>query len=493
MKALQHVSRWMVVTCCLGLLGFGVVPGLIAQETTAAVQGTITDPTGAVVPGAIVTATGDKLIRPETSTADGNGFYRLNALPPGKYTLTVVGGGMKAKAVDLNLVPGALPNLNFKLVLGAETVVDVSTAVALVDVTQSKVETTVTNEILQEIPKGRSFQSVIPFAPGARQEPLQSVTSSTTNGNQNGNRTGGFQIDGASDSENLYLSEGVNITAINGGGVGVNIPIEFVQDVQVKSSSFEAEFGGALGGVVNVIQQKGGNQWHGSVLAKYSSSAMNANDQCNFFAACGVRKDPTTKASSVTRTDQTLQYFTGKQDHYRIVDPGFTLGGALLPQKLWVFGSYLPEFYRVRRTANFTGTINPGPRSFYQSTDQHYAIARLDYAPLSKLRLFGSWQNLYTRQIGLLPNPDSSNTAQVNTSASLDPTTIRADTGSVNPNAVYAFGGDYTATSNLLISVRYGYLYQNSEDRGKPTGIRYLLGSATSAGNASTGFRSLLK
>src|SRR5260370_31812714 len=102
-------------------------------------QATVTDPTGAVVVGATITATGDKLIQPATSTTDSHGFYRLNALPPGKYTLTVVGSGMTAKATDLSLTAGALPNLNFRLVVGAESVIDVSSAVPLVDVTESKV------------------------------------------------------------------------------------------------------------------------------------------------------------------------------------------------------------------------------------------------------------------------------------------------------------------------------------------------------------------
>ena len=470
------------------LLTFVLIPGGLAQETTGAIQGIVTDPTGAVVAGATVTATGDKLIQPAKSETDSHGFYRLNALPSGKYTLTVVGFGMGAKATDLNLTAGALPNLNFKLSIGAETVIDVSTSVALVDVTQSKVETTITNDLLQQIPKGRSFQSVIPFAPGARQEPLQSVSG----GVQNGNRTGGFQIDGASDSENVYSSEGVNITAVGGGGVGANVPMEFVQDVQVKSSSFEAEFGGALGGVINVIQQKGGNDWHGSFFTYYRSSALNANDQCNFFTACGVRKNPTTSTdngkTSGVRKDQAYEYFVGQQDHYKILNPGFTIGGSLVPKRLWIFASYVPEFYRVRRDVNFN-KLNPGLRSSYSSNDTHYGFVRLDYAPLSKLRLFASWEDLYSRTIGALPSPDAKNGIQVNTTAANDPTiNYRPDTGSVNPNAVYAFGADYTVTSKFLMSARYGYLYQDSQDRGKPNGVRYVFNyNNTYTSNASLG------
>lgn len=449
-----------------------------AQETTAAIQGTVTDPTGAVVPNARITATSDKLIRPAATTTDSHGFYRLNALPPGTYALTVNGAGMAAKATNLSLSAGDLPNLNITLTAaGTEAVIDVSSSVAMVDVTQSKVETTITQEILDEIPKGRSFQSVIPFAPGARQEPLQTPYAATTavGAVLNGNRTNGFQIDGASDAENVYMSEGVNVTGIVGGGVGYNVPMEFVQDVQVKSSSFEAEYGGAMGGVINVIQQRGGNDWHGSVFMLYRSSAMNANDQCafNYTQVCGQGK--TGSADSQARLDATAWYYMAKQDHYRVVNPGFTIGGPLLKDKLTLYASYVPEFFRMRRDVNFTGKVNPGPRQFYQSQDTHYGFARLEYAPLSKLRLFASYQNLYTRLIGnSLPNPDSL-IGQANGTASNDPTQYRADSGQVQPAALYIFGGDYTISPHLLFSARYGYLFSNAEDRGKPTGVRHFM------------------
>jgi hypothetical protein len=487
--SIAQTLRRRAAAGCLLLLALALLPKAFAQETTGAIQGIITDPTGAVVAGAVVVATSDKLIKPATATTDSHGFYRLNALPPGNYTLNVSGSGMKAKATDLNLLAGGLPNLNFSLAAaGTEVVIDVSASVALVDTTQSKVETTITNEELQEIPKGRSFQSVIPFAPGARQEPLQSLGSGTLNGN----RTGGFQIDGASDSENVYSSEGVNVTDIVGGGVGYNVPMEFVQDVQVKSSSFEAEYGGAMGGVVNVIQQKGGANWHGSLFMYYRSSALNANDQCAllYSTTCGLRKDPGTITNSTTRTDQAAQFYIAKQDHYRAVNPGFTLGGPLLGNKVWLYSSFVPEYYALRRDVNFTNKANPGPRSFYESQNQYYGFARLDYAPTSKLRLFASWEDLYTRVVGnSLPNPDSK-LGQTNSNSTTDPTTYRADSGQVIPAAVYAFGGDYTITPRLLFSVRYGYLYSNAEDRGKTTGIKDVLengGSGDGKGNGVAG------
>ncbi|MGO4515614.1 carboxypeptidase regulatory-like domain-containing protein [Terriglobus sp. 2YAB30_2] len=479
MRNTASTLRHLAVGFCLCLLALLAVPAVSAQETTAAIQGTVTDPTGAVVAGATVTATSDSLPTPATATTDGRGFYRLNALPPGTYTISVEGSGMSAKATNVKLAAGELPNLNLKAAVGASTVIDVTDSLAQVDVTQSKVETVVTNEILQEIPKGRNFQSVIPFTPGARQEPLQSTSS---------NRSNGYQIDGASDSENVYASDGVNITSIQAGGVGFTVPVEFVDQVQVKSSSFEAEYGGALGGVVNVIQPKGGSNWHGSIFGYYRSSALNANDQCNFQGtsasllyntSCGLRAVPGTSSNSGNRSDASYEYYIAQQDHYRQLDPGFTLGGPLISDKLRMFASYVPSFNRVRRDATFTGT-NPGPRQFYQNTDTHLGLLRFDYSPFSKLRLFANWQNAYQRSIGQLPNPQSK-IGQANSSAGTDPTTFRADTGTASPGSIYSFGGDYTITSNTLISARYGYTFSNTHTLGSPSGLRYQYSGNVSA------------
>ena len=66
--------------------------------------------------------------------------------------------------------------------------------------------------------------------------------------------------------ENVYLIDGVNTTNIQNGGVGKSFQMDFVEEVQIKSSSFEAEYGGALGGVINAVPKRGSNDWHGSLV-----------------------------------------------------------------------------------------------------------------------------------------------------------------------------------------------------------------------------------
>jgi hypothetical protein len=473
----------------MGVLLFAFIlaacSSVFAQETTAGIQGTIKDPSGSVIANANIEATSPALIGSKKVTSDSQGTYRLAALPPGTYTLTVSAPGFRtSREAKIDLAAGRLPVIDIRMQVGAvaETV-EVTDAATAVDMTQSRVAVTVDHTVLQAIPTGRSFQSVIPFAAGARQEPLQGGTSSRDNG---------FQIDGATDSENVYLVDGVNTTNIQNGGVGKSFQMEFIEEVQIKSSSFEAEFGGALGGVINAVPKRGSNEWHGSFLGYLRTNALNANDACasgygsggvgtfgGYSTVCGLRLDPSTSLSTAKRVDGAAQYYNPKKDRRSILEPGYQLGGPLLKDRIWLFSSYVPSIDTVHRTTTFTGA-NPGPRELKSQYIQHNAYNRIDYRVIDQLRLFASWNYAYSRTEGQLGAPDSV-TGLRNTGASTDPNPFRSDAGTVNPSSVYAFGGDWTPTSKLVVSARYGYFFNNNEQRGAPVGTRYVYQTASNA------------
>ncbi|HUS18911.1 MAG TPA: TonB-dependent receptor [Terriglobales bacterium] len=467
-------SKFLAVICLSSLVLFATLG--FAQETTGGIQGTVKDPQGAVISGATVEVTGPALIGKSSATTDSAGNFRIAQLPPGTYDVTVSASGFTTAKQAIKIDVGSLPSVNVAMKVGQATeTIEVSEGSLNVDVTQSKVQTNVSREILDNVPKGRSFQSVIAFAPGARQEPLQGSTSGRNNG---------FQIDGASDSENVYLIDGINTTNIQNGGVGKNFQIDFIQEVQVKSSSFEAEFGGALGGVINAVPKHGSNNWHGSVLTYLQLSGLNANDPCStgftsslFSTVCGLRLKPSPAAqlSTSKRLDGTPEYYVPQKDDRRIIEPGFELSGPIFKDRLWLYTSYIPTLDTTRRTTVFTGA-NPGPRNLSQTFTQHNAYTRLDYRMFNTLRLFAGWNYAYSRTTGTLSAPESAY-GQVNTSASTDPNTLRADAGSVNPLSVYSFGGDWTPTSKLVVAARYGYFFTNNEQRGRPVGIRYAYGN----------------
>jgi hypothetical protein len=480
-------KNWVIGFSC-ALLALCCLMPAMAQETTAGIQGVVKDSTGAVVPGATVELSGSALMTPKKQQTDATGAYHFSNLPPGDYTMTVSAPKFSThKQTGISLSAGRLPSIDVQLQVGAVgEVVEVTAVAPVVDVTQSKVAITVEHELLENLPSGRSFQSVIPFAPGARQEPLQSTS---------GNRLGGFQIDGASDSENVYLIDGMNTTNIQNGGVGKNFQMDFIQEVQIKSSSFEAEYGGALGGVINAIPKQGSNAWHGEVKTYLQTNGLNANDACasgmtsnGFSTVCGQRLLPGTSLNAATRLDGTPEYYVPKKDARTILEPGLEIGGPILKNRVWLFASYIPTLDTIRRTTTF---VPSGPRELSSTFTQQNAYARLDYQALKSLRVFTGWNYAYSRgYTGTLANPDSA-IGQINTSATSDPSTFRGDTGTVTPLSVYTFGGDWTPTSKLAVSARYGYLFTNTEDRGRPVGTRYLYnqnvttGKLDLAGNAS--------
>ncbi|HEY2014272.1 MAG TPA: TonB-dependent receptor [Bryobacteraceae bacterium] len=463
----SQTGKWLLLP--LLLIALAILPNAFAQETTAGIQGVVKDPTGASIPNATIEVSGTTLIGTRKVQTDDAGNYRIAALPPGLYTMTVTAAGFRTyKQGNIDLTVGRLPNLDVKLEVGAvaETV-EVSSNATMVDTTQSKVAVTVSQEVLDNLPKGRSFQSLIPFAPGARGEPLQS-----------GQTTGaiaGYQIDGASDGENVYMADGVNITQIQNGGVGKGFQMEFIDEVQVKSSSFEAEFGGALGGVINVVPKKGSNEYHGMLVGYLQSNAFNANNTDR-----ALRANPDLPALNTTnRLDAVPQYYMANKDQRTIIDPGYEVGGPAWKNKLWFLSSYIPSIDTIRRVTNFTGA-NPGPRTLTQTTTTQNAYNRLDYGIFNSLRTFASWNYGYFRQTGTLGTADSP-AGQTNTGRTTDPNTLRADGGSVNPLSIWTFGGDWTPTAKLVVSVRYGYFFNNTEARGTPIGTRYVYQATANA------------
>jgi Carboxypeptidase regulatory-like domain/TonB-dependent Receptor Plug Domain len=462
------------------LVAILLVSTAFAQETTAGLQGTVKDPQGLLVSKAVIELTSTSLIGSKKVETDATGYYRFANLPPGAYTIVVTAPGFRTlKQTGLVLEVGKLPSIDLKLDVGAiEQTVEVSSAAPLVDVTQSKVQTNVTSEEIEAMPKGRSFQSVIAFAPGARNEPLQRDRTGIGQ-----NTFDGYQIDGATTSENSYLVEGQETSDVQSGQTKTNTPFEFIQEVQVKTSGFEAEYGGALGGVVNVIQKRGGNAWHGSVVTYYTGDAFNASP-VPYVRQNPNQSDDETQCLHETagvcdtlnpsyRTPAGYQMYQPKKDHRRTIEPGFEVGGYLLKDRLWAFTSFVPRLDSLTRTVNWNYTGSVGPRTFEYHDNTYYALSRVDFLATQKIRLYGAWQYAYNRTSGSsLPSADDV-FGLSNPSATTNPDNYRTQIGYVQPNVIYNTGADITLTQNLIATTRFGRNYTDYQDRGLLGGIRY--------------------
>jgi hypothetical protein len=456
----------------------------LAQETTGALQGTVKDATGAVVPNAVVTVTTPTLVGVKTAKADSKGYYRFENLPPGEYTETVeMPGFATVKRTHILVNVGTTPSVDVKLAVGAATTtVEVSAGNPAIDVTSTTTTTTVSTDVIDFVPRGQSYQSVIQFAPAARQEPLMgSSATNGTGGTSPGSATNGgsfgFSVAGGSDSENSYLVEGQETANLIGGYSKTNVPFDFIDQVEIKSSGVEAEYGGALGGVVNVIMKKGSSNYHGSVYTGLQFSAFEPNQ------GSSIGYDPLGSPSTTAYIDAPVISYQPKKDHWSDIFPGFTLGGPLLPfsgfrDKVFFFVGFSPEMRRYERTVNYSqnakiagfSQATTGSVPFSQNTNTYYTTARIDAQATSKIHVFGSWLYQYQRQVGEnLPGSDSTN-GIYNTSAG-NPLSLYNHAYSYSaPNQTINAGGDVAITPRIISTTRFGYYFENYHDDGFPTG-----------------------
>jgi len=474
------------VFLCAVLLFTGMC---LAQETTGGLQGTVKDPSGAVVPNAKVVVTATSLVGNKETTTDSSGYFRFANLPPGNLTLTVTSSGFSTFKQEMVLEVGHLPTVDVSLEVGkAETIVEVSGQAPQIDVTTNVSTTNVTEDVINNIPHGRSFQSVIQFAPSARNEPLMGNSSA---GGYPGNGSGGsspgstanggdhgFSVAGGSDSENSYLVEGQETANLIGGYSRTSVPFDFIQEVEIKNSGIQAEHGGALGGVVNVVMKKGANSYHGSLFSYFENDAMDAHPSTFYrYDPNSVQLNP-----SWGLTDVANQLYVPKKDKTSDVFPGFTFGGPILKNRLFFFVGFNPEFNDDERKIIYptNSTILPGggPVAFSQNTQTYYTSARIDFAVTQKLRVYASWLYQLQKQSGEnLPTADPSNlpllspiNGQPNNVAVTSPLGVFAHSlGYTSPNSTTNVGADYSITPRLILTGRYGYYFENYHDFGFPS------------------------
>jgi hypothetical protein len=463
---------------------------LFAQESTGGLQGTVKDASGAVVPRAKVTLTGTTMLGSKELVTDSSGYYHFANLPPGTYAVTVTAEGFKSyKQEGLVIETGHLPTVDLSLQVGAEaTTVEVTSSGPVIDTTTTQTQTNVSSQMLQNAPTGTSFQSVIQYAPMARNEPLSgySMNGQATAGGggslpgSGGNGLSyGFSIGGAADSESTYLVEGQDTENVSGGYSSANVPTDFIQDMQITTSAVPAEYGGALGGVINVVLKKGSNDFHGEIFSSYESSGTDANP-VNAF----LRYDPTsagTVNSNGVQIDPDGQIYSSQKEHFRNADPGVLVGGPIFTNRLWFAAGFNPWYSGTGRTINYDSAAavaagspytTEGNQYFTQDSQSYYGYARLDAELTQKIRVYGAWVYQYGRETGVnlpIADPSSPEIGYLNTGVLQDPNNYQHGIGFSEPNALYNVGADITITPRIVSTTRYGYYFNNYHDFGWPT------------------------
>jgi Carboxypeptidase regulatory-like domain len=319
-------------------LMFCVLPAL-AQINTGEIDGFVQDPSGAVIAGAMIAAVESSTHLKYTTRTNASGEFLLAQLPVGEYALTVNVDGFK-QAVQSRIPLHAGDHLRqaFTMELGdqSDTVI-ISAAPGLLQVESAAIRDTVEQQQVINLPlKGRQFIDLVGTTPGITHAP-----SGTRGGalQQTGQTWG---ILGQRGGHNLYLVDGVSVTDEYYNNLVLNPSVDSIREFSVDQTSYNAEFGGKSGGVVNVITKSGSNQFHGSLFEFVRNDVFNAK---NFF-------------NSPTQPNPPF-----KQNQF-----GGSFGGPIQRDKTFFFVSYegqrthqsLTRLLTVptdaERAGNFTGT-----------------------------------------------------------------------------------------------------------------------------------------
>lgn len=443
-------SPWGIAALCLASL-CSVPTSLLAQDTAGVILGTVIDKSGAGIPGAEVKVSGGVYVNARAVTTDGNGNYQMLNVPAGVYTVSVSKTGFATRRQQsLEVRIGAQVTYSPQLEVGQVTeVVEVTEVANQIDTTSAKVSTSITRSQIESLPQtSRTFNSLLQLAPGVRGE--------VKGGNAG---VGGFSVDGASGSENTFFIDGSEVTDVRRGSLGQSAaaPSMFLQEVQVRSGGVDADTGGAMGGVVNVVTKSGTNQFHVQAFYEFTNAGLNAGDR-GYYQRSPLNADAS-------------DFFRPKEDKYSIQYPGGSVSGRIIKDKLFFFSGISPEFERTTRDINYAS----GNRTFKQSFDRWYAQNRLDYNVSQKLQMFGSWMWSPTKRIGTLPNRDARVAA---------PTNNLGIQGGYTPSQTASFGATWTATNKLVITGRYGYRTLNGKDGnyGIPGGVPFITYNTSALG-----------
>jgi hypothetical protein len=266
----------LALSVCFLLLSLSA--GIVAaQDIVGHISGTVADTSGAVVPGATVTITNEAtgVSRPAITTSPA-GFYAADDLPVGSYKINVEARGFKTTSVSGNSVTaGGRLTVNATLEVGEVTqTVTVEGVVNAVNTTSGELSTTVTNQQVVDLPLNqRHYESVVGLIPGAALQGAGQSAASITNGFTNsiavvnGERT---------DGQNWSVDGGFNLDSGSNGSVFNEVGVDFIQEVDVQTSNYDAEFGRSNSATVNVITKSGGDQYHGSLFEYVQNNAWNA-------------------------------------------------------------------------------------------------------------------------------------------------------------------------------------------------------------------------
>jgi hypothetical protein len=305
-----------LVSIVLGLAATAEPARGQTRATTGDLTGVVSDSSHAILPGATVTATNVDTNLSRSALTDSTGRYTIPALPPGSYTVKAeMTGFAPQERQGITLLLGTTATLDFTLAVASQTErVLVSTEPpSPIDPQQTAVATVISKRQIDALPiNGRNFISFSVITPGVStdQTPQQGASA-----------TSGLTFAGQRGRSNNITVDGLDNNDITIGSVRATFSQEAVQEFQVLTNSFSAEFGKASGGIVNIVTKSGTNTTSGNAFLYFRDESLNAKNHFEKFAPDG------------SGIDQQKAPYQQKQF-------GGILGGPIVRDRTFYFGSF---------------------------------------------------------------------------------------------------------------------------------------------------------
>ena len=329
--------------------------GLHSQVLAGVITGQVVDQTDKGLPGVRVVVTERRSRAVTTAVTDAEGRYTID-VAPGVYVVRFEVSGFAGQEVPrIEVHPARTVSISVTLRVGSvtETVEVTAENARLPEIRNATVINTMTVDEIDQLPKTRTFQSIALMAPRTNYGVIE----------------GGIQVNGASGAENTYVVDGVDTTSLINGASRQNTVFEYIQEVQVQSIGIPAEYGGALGGMISAITKSGGNIFIGETHYYLSASSLNAYPVPRLFL------DPA--------DGETSGYVQDQKQPERFHAFGGTLGGPIIRDRVFFFGSLSPSFHRRTNNYLFSSGRDHGQISRTSRVVQAFGKVSLRRGPLT--------------------------------------------------------------------------------------------------------------
>jgi len=334
-------------------IAISMTPAASAQSDTGQLTGTVTDSSGALVPDAQILIKSTETGLSRTAKTDGSGNYTFQALPVGNYTEIIISPGFSTFKEQVVINVGGHATIDARMQAGSTTNVEVTTTdeASQVNTTSSEISQVIDSHQLVSLPS--LTRNPYDFVS------LSGNVSSDPNNTANRGVGGGASLNGQRGAGTEILLDGVENADSYSASVGQAIPLDSVSQYRIITNGFDAQYGRASGGIVNLVTRSGGNTFHGSLYEynRVSDLAANTyNEDAQNYAnrAAGLPNNP-------------ADHFTRNQFGYRV-------GGPVLRNRLFFFSN--TEWTRIRSTgskqyeipsASFLASSTANTQAFFQN------------------------------------------------------------------------------------------------------------------------------